>query len=298
MEKAQEDELLKLFEELLYAVKHDNKRISNAEIPSNLIFTMLTMRTNKKSLIFSESATWVDPRHVDALLEQGMIQRTISEEQGKFALTLRGIAHCIQQRFGKSLADQFLSFLELSDQKLNTTEQVQLDWKEKLACLGLILLASTSPSSAIDLNDDANKAVLGEVFQKTLDCLKKHNIVGQENKIGTVSRGESPVSALMCRLDKLPRKTNHYYSFTGGSQYYLDIEKGNDVSRKRLSFLLKRIFEKYNPDVDYPTMCNELAEISQTYHPRFRARSTNPAVVLSILAGLRDFGQREILLMR
>lgn len=289
-----EDEMMKLFEELVY-VMEQAKRIRRENVSSNIVFQIYGMTKNSISKMFSESATWVSPEVVDTLLEQGIIQRVISEDGEKYALTFKGIAQCVQIRYDKSLEEQFLKFLELSDQKLNTTEQTRLLWKEKLACLSLILLASTAPSSAIRLNDEANKAVLTEVFQKALSCLKNYGMVRKEVELKTVSRGESPVSALMSRLNALARKTNHYYRYIGrGSEYFLDIERNGQVVEKRVSFLLNRIFEKYNPDCNYGEMYKELAEISQLYYPRFRARSVNPTVVLSILRKLRDFMDKEI----
>ena len=290
-----EDEMMKLFEKLVYAMEQA-KRIRTENVSSNIVFQIYGMTKNSMSKVFSESATWVSSEVVDTLLEQGIIQRVVSEDDEKYALTFKGIAQCVQIRYGKSLEEQFLKFLELSDQKFNTTEQTQLLWKEKLACLSLILLASTSPSSAIRLNDEANKAVLTEAFQKALACLKNYGMVRKEVELKTVSRGESPVSALMSRLNALPRKTNHYYKYIGrGSEYFLDIERNGQVVEKKVSFLLKRIFEKYNPDCNYGEMYRELAEISQLYYPRFRARSVNSTIVLSILRRLKDFMDKEIL---
>ena len=291
---SREDEMMKLFEELVY-VMEQAKRIRTENVSSNIVFQIYGMTKNSMSKMFSESATWVSPEVVDTLLEQGIIQKVVSEDDEKYALTFKGITQCVQIKYGTSLEEQFLKFLELADQKFNTTEQTRFLWKEKLACLSLILLASTSSSSAIRLNDEANKAVLTEVFQKALACLKNYGIVTKEVELKTVSRGESPVSALMSRLNALARKTNHYYRYIGrGSEYFLDIERNGQVVEKRVSFLLDRIFEKYNPDCNYREMYRELAEISQLYYPRFRARSVNPTIVLSILRRLKDFMDKEI----
>ena len=235
-----EDEMMELFEKLVYVVKQA-KRIKEENVPSNMIFQIYGMTKNSMSKMFSESATWISPEVTDTLLQQGIIQKIISEEDERYALTFKGIAQCIQMKYDTSLEEQFLKFLELSDQKFNTTEQTRLLWKEKLACLSLILLASTSPPSAIRLDNEANKAVLTKVFQRTLNCLKEYGMVGKEAELKTVNRGETPVSALMSRLNALARKTNHYYNFIPKrSAYYLDIERYGQVVEKRVSFLLKR----------------------------------------------------------
>jgi len=290
-----EDEMLRLFDGLI-SVMGQSKRIKKEDVPSKLIFEIYGMTENSKSKKFAESATWLNPEVADTLLEQGIIQRVISEDNEKYALTFKGIAQCIRIKYGKTLEEQFLNFLELSDKKFNTVEQTKLLWNEKLASLSLVLLASTSPSSAIRLNNEANKAVLTEVFQKVLACLKRFDMIEKEYELKTVSRGESPVSALMSRLDTLARKTKHYYKYVGkGSEYYFDIEKDSGIDEKRLFFLLRRIFEQYNPSCDYGEMYKELAGISQLYYPRFLSRSVNSTIVLTILQKLKDFMDEEIL---
>jgi hypothetical protein len=210
-------------------------------------------------------------------------------------LTFKGIARAIEMKYDIGFEKQFLKFLELSDQKFNTGELSQLRWDEKLASLSLILMASTSASSAIRLNNEGNKIVLGEVLDKTLDCLKKYGMIEKEEKLKTKSRGESPVSALMSRLNALSRKTNHYYrNITQESGYFFDIEKDGDIDEKRLFFLLGRIFEYNRQDCKYEEIYRELAEISQRYSPRFRNRSTNSFISLAILKKLKEFTELEI----
>lgn len=292
--KSLENEMLKLFEALI-SVMEQTKRIKREDIPSRLIFEIYNMTENSKSKKFTESALWLNPEIAESLLEQGVIQKIQFEDYEKYALTFKGIAQCILLKYGVTLDKQFLNFLELSDRKFNLGGQSRLQWDEKLAILSLILLGSTSPSSAIRLNNEHNKSVLTEVFQKVLNCMKKFNIVEKEYNLRTVDRGEAPVSALMSRLNALPRKTNHYYKIIGrGSEYYFDIEKDNNIDDKRLFFLLRRIFEQYDPHCNYNEMYKELAEISQLYYPRFLSRTVNPLIVLTILQKLKDFLDSEI----
>lgn len=283
------DEMIRLLDGLVISMERF-KKAKKESVPSKLLFDILTMNPTNVSKVFSESATWVNPELIDSLLQQGLIQRTTSENSEKYALTLLGVARSLQIRYGTTLEEQFLNFLDLSYQKLTSADQTQLRWDEKLASLCLILMASTSVSSAIRLNNEANKAVLGEVFEKTLACLNKHGIVKREGKLKTKSRGETPVSALMSRLNTLARKTNLYYTnLTRDSGYFFDIENNGDVDEKRLCFLFKRIFNQYDPKCNYAEMNKELAEISQLYSHRFLARLTNPTVSLNILRRLKEF---------
>lgn len=290
-----ENEMLKLFDQLVY-VMEKAKKIERESIPSKLIFEIYNMTDNNKSKKFAESALWLESEVAEVLLEQGDIQRIGNVDDEKYALTFKGVAKCINIKYGKTLEEQFLRFLELSDTKFNTTEQTRLHWDEKLASLSLILLASTSPSSAIRLNNEANKAVLTEVFTKVLEFMKKFGLVEKEHELKTVSRGESPVSALMSRLNTLARKTNHYYQYVGkGSEYYFDIEKNGEVDEKRILFLLRKIFEYYDPVCSYGEIYREIMEISQLYHTRFLSRTVNPSTLLTILQKIKEFLDREVL---
>jgi len=293
-ETSLKEEKIRLLEGLVGSLEQLG-RMKGEEPPSNLLFEIYSMNRNNMSKVFSDSATWVDPEFVNPLLEEGIIQRVASADSEKYALTFKGIAQCIKLKYGTSLEEQFLNFLELSDRKFTTANRTELQWREKLASLSLILMGSTSESSAIRLSNEVNKAVLTQVFEKTLVCLKKFGIVEKDAKLSSTQRGESPVSALMSRLNALPRKTNHYYkNIEKESGYFFDIEKDGAVDEKKLLFLFRRIFEHYDSNCNYAGLERELAEISQSYSPRFLARSTNSTVAFSILKGLKGFMGEEI----
>jgi predicted transcriptional regulator len=287
---------MKLFEIMLDVAITQSKKINRENAPSRLIFEIFNMRSSTKSKIFTQSAVWISPEITNSLVEQGLVQKISSEEGEKYALTFAGIAQCIRKKYGKTFDVQFTDFLALVDQKFNAVEQTTLNWDEKLAILSLTLLASSSESSAIRLNNETNKKILGEVFQRTLTCLKNYGLIDKKEELRTVSRGESPASALMSRLDNIARKTNHYYKFIGkGSQYYLDIEDNEIIDERRLNFLLKKVFGQFDANCNYDQMQKELQEISQSYYPRFLARSLNPNILYNISRLLRDFMQTEIL---
>jgi hypothetical protein len=288
------DEMLILFERLV-SIMEEQKKIKRNQIQSSLLFKIYNLNRNSMSKMFSYSAALMNPDLVDGLLEKGLVQPVVTEESQKYALTLKGIASCIQIEYGKPLEEQFINFLELSDRRFTATVQTQLSWNEKLASLSLILLASTSETSAILLTNQSNKEVSTEVFKKILSILKKFRIVESEAELKTVARGESPGSALMSRLDVLPRKTNNYFKYVGkGSGYFFDVERDGSIDEKKLSFLFRRVFEHCDPDQNYSEMYNQLCEISRTYSPRFLGRSTNPTISLSILKELREFMNKEI----
>ena len=293
-QKDLDDEMLILFERLV-SIMEKLKKIKRTQIQSSLLFRIYNLNRNSISKMFSYSATLVSPDLVDALVEKGLVQPVVTEESQKYALTLKGIAYCVQKEYSRTLEEQFLDFLELSDKRFTATVQTELSWNEKLASLSLILLASTSETSAILLTNQSNKDVSSEVFKKILSIMKKFGMAEDDEELRTVARGESPASALMSRLDILPRKTNNYFKYVGkGSGYFFDIEREGRVDEKKLAFLFRRIFEYCDPDRNYADMYTELCDISRTYSPRFLGRSTNPAISLSILKELREFMDKDI----
>ena len=295
MKSLENIELEKLFSRLVEVMK-TQKKLKNDDVSSRLIYEIYNMWTTTKSVVLHKSAIWIDPEIANRLIEKGLIQKIGSETDKKYALTLTGIADNIQNKYGKRLDEQFSDFLALVDQKFNTVEQSDFSWKEKLGTLCLILLVSTSESSSIRLNNESNKKILAEVFKKTLDVIKKYGIVETKVKFKTVSRGESIASAHMSRLNKLARKTNHYYKFVGkGSAYYLDIEQSGKIDENKLFFLLGKIFEQFDPATDYKSLNKELQSISQEYSPRFLTRSTDPMLFLNIYKSLSKFIQMEIM---
>lgn len=295
MQQAEDSEITRLFTRLI-EVLEGTKKISRNDIASRLLYEIYNMWSTTKSKILHESAIWIEPEIANRLIEKGLVQRITLENYEKFALTLTGIAQCIKKTYGKKLDEQFTDFLALVDQKFITVEKVAFSWKEKLGTLTLILLSSTAPYSAIRLNNESNKRNLVEAFKKILGVLKKYDIVEEKAKLKGVARGESIASAHMSRLNKLARKTNHYY-VGKGSEYYLDIEKDGKLDKKRLSFLLRKIFDSYNPECKYEMMNKELQDISQEYYHRFLGRTLDPLILLSLSKSLTKFLKFEIMKM-
>jgi hypothetical protein len=297
MKSNENQEIEKMFESLLNIIEQ-KKRIEQEDIPSRLIYEIYCMWTTTKSKILHESAICIEPNIAERLIEKGLVQKISSEVDERFALTLTGIAFCIKNTYGKNLDEQFIDFLALADQKFNTVEKSNFDWKEKLAALSFILLGSSSPSSAIRLSNETNRRILEEFFQKTLAILKKYNIVDKKEELRKYAREESVASAHMSRLNKLGRKTNHYYRIIGkGSEYYLDIEKNGKLDEQRLFFFLRKIFDRFDPGCKYELMQKELQGVSQEYYPRFLARSLNPLIILEISKNFARFLQFNIMKM-
>lgn len=289
-------EELELFE-ILVSSSRKYMRGSKNRDPSRLLFEIYDMSKPKRAKLFHDSAVWVDPKIVDLLLQEDKIQLVPNEGLEEYTLTFKGIADCIEQKYNIGLEEQFKRFLEISDQKYAFTTQTSLSDREKWVSLTLIILASTSESSALRLDNETNKNVLKEAFERTLESLKTHNIVGQNLDFFNIKRSEAQASAQMSRTDKLARKTNQYYKFGRGEvAYFFEIERDGTVDKRRLDFLFRKIFDHYDKECDYKELYDELEKISHFYSPKFLSRPPiSPTIMIGVLQGLKDFFYEGIL---
>lgn len=284
-------ELLRLFDGLQLSAQKHLKKSKGALSNESLIFDLIMMTQNNRTKLLTNSAVLITPEIADKMLSRELIQSILSDEGEKFALTFKGIAECIRLKEGRPLEDQFKQLIGLCDKKFRGIESAELNWKEKLVSLSLILLASTSESSKIRLDIDGNKMSMTEVFKKTIDTLEKYGIISKTDTLKNPASGEHPVVAVMRRVNNLSRKTNLYYvnDAKDPSSYYFDIEQDGKLNKNKCSFLFRRIFENYNLSCNYRELYEELAIISQQYTPRFRARTLNQTIVFDVLLELKSF---------
>jgi len=274
----------------------ENKIIKQNYDENKIIFIAYNLTKNKKSQIFSSGSYYLNDEVSNYLINKRHVQKISDVGQDKYSLTFNGIAYCIKLKYKKSLEEQFLNFLDLSDLEFTSViDRSPLNWKEKIASTTLLLMVCTSENSAIRLNNISNKETLEEVFLKVIDCFKKNRLITAKAMLRSPSRGESRSSALMSRLNALPRKTDHIYkNIIKDSGYYLDIQKNNEIDNKKMNFLLKKIFEKHYPHKNYDAIKEELIEINQTYYTRFLNRQVNQKLVYNIIKTLTSFFEREI----
>lgn len=274
----------------------EKKTIKNEDIPDTILFELINMTKNNITAILTESAGYIEYENRDYLKNEKLIQTVSTGDVEKYALTLKGIAYCINIEYKTSFENQFLAFLRYADDKITLEpENLSLDWKEKLATLTLLLLASTSESSAIVLNEKMNQKTFEAALREILKILQNSGLLEVKHELPE-SRGEPPATLFMrSRINELPRKTNHIYTNIGrGGGYYLDIETKEGVDEGKIAFLLRRIFENYHPDIKYFELKNSLMKISEKYHPQFLARRINSKAIFGITNKLDSFFDSEI----
>jgi len=290
-----DEELLNLYDLLIKSIVK-NKIIKKDYDEKKILFNIYNLTKNRKSQIFSSSSKYLNDEISNYLLNKRYVQKISNIGNEKYSLTFNGIAYCINLKYKKSFEEQFLNFLDLSDLEFTRViDPSPLNWKEKIATVTLLLMACTSENSALRLNNVSNKETLEEVFLKVINCFKKHKLIIDKAILKSPSRGESRSSALMSRLNALPRKTNHIYKYiTKESGYYLDIQKNGDIDNKKLNFLLKKIFEKYYDNKNYNMIKDELIDINQKYYTRFLNRNINQKLIYNIIKNFSSFFEREI----
>lgn len=285
------------FEELVSNTKKVNKKIKDENVPSSFVFELYKMTPNNRSKLFLNSALCMNDEAVKPLIESKMLCRTEIDQIEKYFLTFRGIAQSISNKYGISLEKQYEDLLDRMDCESGIEGQEPFDWKEKMVSLALILVSSTSETSAIRLNNKTNKEVLGQVFQSTLGCLNKYGIVQQTKAFTITDRGESPSSSIMSRVNELPRKSNHIFSYLSNqkeSGYYFNLEVNGHIDKDRLFFILGKIFESHQPSINYQELYNDLFSIGQQHYLQFINRTTNPTLTLELNQGLKNFIEDEM----
>jgi hypothetical protein len=262
--------------------------LKQSEIPSDLVFKLLSMKDNNRSPLFLKSALWIDETIVEEMLENGLLQ-VVDEQRKRYALTFKGIAKCIELKYGLPLGPQYSEFLNCVDKIYSAVDQSCLKWQEKLATLSFLLMGATSKDSAIRLISENNVKILTEVFEKTLECLKKYQMIGPKVDMKTGRREETPLLYLINRLQDLPKRTSHYYRSPGDSVYFLDVEEEGKINSNRIQFLLKRVFEEYDKNCMYKDLEQDLQKISLRYSPSFLERKILQKNLFEILGQLAEF---------
>jgi hypothetical protein len=286
METVSENKLSVLFDSLLNYMIKDKIIKPNDQQFTDIIFKILSKKEMNRSKLFANSALFIDKTTVaSGLLENGLIQIS-AEGQEKYSLTFKGIAEVLRLKYNISYEKQFSEYLNSLDKTYSSIDQ--------LSTLSLILIGATSVDSAVILEPKGNIELMTEVFQKTLECLKKYRIINTDAMLTTGVRGEAPVLFLINRLQDLSKKTNHYYRNPGKSVHYFEIEEDGQVSKQKVLFLLKKTFCQYDLTVDYSSLSEELQSISNKYFPGFIDRKILQKNIFIINECLQEFAQDEV----
>ena len=290
--QSEKDALLKLYDNFIYDVK---KSVIKKYDPTSIISELHFINNNNRSSIFTNISTTLSDSISRNLQDHELIQSISVQGIKKWTLTLKGLAYNISNQESTTFVDQYSSLIKNFDDKFNFKSITKLDWKEKLATLSLLVMASTSKNSAIKLDNSSNRDIFEEILTKTLDCLKQHKIIDKKRKLPK-SRGEPPSTLFMrSRINDLPAKTNDVYVNLGkGKGYYLDIEQELELNKEKMWFLLNLVFEPYNAAINYDDLKNELITISEQYSTQMLTRNVDSGILFDTLNKIDEYFNIEI----
>jgi hypothetical protein len=288
----EKDTLLNLYDNFIYEVK--NSVIKKYD-PTSIISELHFVNNNNRTSIFTNISINLTADISNKLQIQELIQSVSVQGIKKWTFTLKGLAYIISNQELITFADQYSNLLKNFDDKFNFKSNTKLDWKEKLATLSLLVMASTSKNSSIKLDNSSNRDIFEKILTKTLDCLKHHKIVDKKRKLPK-SRGEPPSTLFMrSRINDLPAKTNDVYVNLGkGKGYYLDIEQELELNKEKMWFLLNLVFEPYNAAINYDDLKNELITISEQYSTQMLTRNVDSGILFDTLNKIDEYFNIEI----
>lgn len=251
----------KYYKELLSNLKSSNKRL----ISNSILLTFIKLKSNDRNLILNKSAL---PRHQTKkdehtqLLQQGLIR----EADGKIdqhVITAKGIWEIEKEK--KLISDlQVLAFIEREYFTFVEANKPLSD-KEKMVLLSMVLARVFSSDVAMHLTSDSVMDVWRDIFIIAHDFLKENKLVfsDADHDLSRKEKGNAhPVFYRMVRLNNLPKSTHNIFKFSEKRKYYLDIDIDSDEGAKKISLILRLVFERvpdFNLFCETLKLSNEIA---------------------------------------
>jgi hypothetical protein len=177
----------------------------------------------------------------------------IDEARGLLTLTIKGI---ILLEYGLDSEDEKITdFLNgLNDnyfQNLMVKNNEPLESQEKAVVLTLLGLHAFTSETAVKLSAYNESIQNANLFKGCVDDalsyikgLGERYIDSKMDKIWSLNViGENPVAARINRLNNISIKTDQIYKKEGGN-HFLDVLKDGRLDKDKVTFLLRRIFDK------------------------------------------------------
>jgi hypothetical protein len=290
------EQILKTLTQSLVAQIDKKRIISNGFDPNSVLYDIFNLNNNRKSKLFQASSEVLIPENMRDLIEKGLVQELDISGTMRYTLSFKGLVTAIELFYGASRDDQFNNFLKLSDERYkSTTITGELNWREKLAIITLLTLGCVSQNTAMNLNNPLNREHFEKLLEDNIIILENYKVFEKHYELPQ-TRGEPKATLFMrSRINDLSRKTNHIYRNLGGGEgYYLDILSEESVDPEKTKYLLTRIFERYDPEIEYTALKNALTEKGRTHQSKFLSVSFNSRNIIQIISILDDFFERDI----
>lgn len=240
------------------------RKLSTAlnELKKNVITTsttldVLKLNSTKRKQYFHENSFTEDELNLTKAEESQLIKDAIlfkmDEARNKLTLTIKGIILLEYglDRSGKKMSDFLNALNESYFLDLMGRVNEPLESQEKGVILTLLGLHAFTKETAVKLSAYNESVQNMNLFKSCVDdtlgyfkSLGEQYIDSNMDKIWSLNViGENPVAARINRLNKISLKTDQIYK-KGDGNHFLDVLKDGKLDKDRVTFLLRKIFDK------------------------------------------------------
>lgn len=220
------------------------------EKPWNVI--KMTKKNKQKffrSISFLRKEIELSNREIEDLKDKKIL-KVISEKEDRLTFSLKGL---LMLEYGimnpTNEVNNMLDSLNKTffESIIKTASEDPLKSDEKAILIGLIGLHAFSEDYALKLNKK-NKDYFRDAVDYAVSfikCLGPKFDDGELDKIWSKNIvGEGPVLGKMRRIDKIQIHTEFIYKKVKNVGHYLDVLSNNEIDESKMTYLLKRIFDK------------------------------------------------------
>lgn len=251
-------------------------------------FTIKILKSRQKEqqkfyndLSFSKSETSLPEMEINDLIKENFFVY-MSEKEGKITLTPKALL-MLKYNITNPDNNTEMMFDEINNVFFNNIIKLStknLTSKEKAIIIGLIgigALANQYSLNALELENERAekwKTVIEHASRFIKGLGSEYNDGKLDNLWSNKIAGENEVRTEMRRLDSICTSTEGLYKKTGNNKYYIDMLRDNKIDENKISYLLRKIFDKKKPTYnDRKNLIATLGEIRKYDFHFFREES-------------------------
>lgn len=228
----------------------EKKQSINYKLDNFIKKTGKNKRMEYEDLSFLRKNTKSSPLQIEDLINKKILA-LISEKEGRLTFTFKGLLI-----FDYHIKNPSIQINKLFDDlnkiffdKVMRLSKVPMTSREKAIIIGLIGLTAITESYALKPRRDNEKYVKNaiDIGAKYIESLGSEFNDGSLSKLWTHDViGEGPILGEFRRATEIPKRTEGIYA-KKRKGHYLDLLANNNIDRKKLIYLLNKIFNEHPP---------------------------------------------------
>lgn len=239
IDEQQFNELKKIFE---------NKKPNNYNLSRFIKFYDKNKREFFNNLSFLREDINLSSLKIEELIRQKILGQ-LSEKEGRLTFTFKGLLIIEYERItpGLKLNELLNDLNKIYFDNVMKLSKVPVTSREKALLIGLLGLMTISKDYSLKPNKQKKIYIKNAIDAAAhfLTILGKDYDDGKLEDLWTHSVvGEGPILGEFRRANQLPNRTENIYKSGKGHGHYLDILINDYIDKKKLIYLLKRIFDK------------------------------------------------------